>query len=139
MFPFYIACETISAVLFNLLWASSLTASCFSSFIVSILKDFCVIIIAREKTRLVPLNAVPTGRPTLLANGEIETPPLITVDSIRAVCTMLVILFNSFIFSSAVRKLQIHQANMHQFQLTFSNNMLMTFVERWCLDLDKSY
>ena len=73
-------------------------ASCFSCFTVKILKYFYVIAVRREKGRLIPLNAIPTGRPTPLANVAIETPPVITVDVIRPVSTMLVIVLNRFIF-----------------------------------------
>ena len=47
----------------------------FFCFTVNILKDFCVIAVAREKTGLGPLNALPTGRPMPLAKVTIETPP----------------------------------------------------------------
>ena len=40
MCPSCIACEMILAMLSNLLWASSLKASCFSCFTVRVLKDF---------------------------------------------------------------------------------------------------
>ena len=36
--------------------------------------------VAREKSRLVTLNAIPTGRPTPLPNSAIETHPVISVD-----------------------------------------------------------
>ena len=45
-----IACKMILAVLSNLLWASSLIASCFSCFTMKILKDFCVMTVTREKS-----------------------------------------------------------------------------------------
>ena len=98
MSPSCIACEIILAMLSNLLWASSLMASCFSCFTVKVLKDFRVMTIARERSRLVPLKATPTGRPTPLANAAIEIPPVITVDVIRPVSTMPVIVLNRFIF-----------------------------------------
>ena len=40
----------------------------------------------------------PTGRPTPLGNVAIEIPPVITVDVIRFVFTMLVVVLNRFIF-----------------------------------------
>ena len=58
-----------------------------------------------EKSRLIPLNAIPTGKPTPLANAEIETPPVITVDVIRLISTMLVNLWNRYIFGPAVHEL----------------------------------
>ena len=69
-------------MLSSLVWASSLTESCFSCFTVKILKDLRVMVVARERSRLVPLKAIPTGRPTPLANAAIEIPPVITVDVI---------------------------------------------------------
>ena len=41
---------------------------------------------------------MPTGRPTLLANAAIEIPPVITVDVLKPVSTMPVIVINRFIF-----------------------------------------
>ena len=41
--------------------------------------------VARERSRLVPLKAIPTGKATPLANVAIEIPPVITVDVIRPV------------------------------------------------------
>ena len=93
-----IACEMILAMLSNLLWASSLIASCFSYFTVKILKDFRVMAVARERNRLVHLKAIPTGNPTPLANVAIDIPPVITVDVIRPVSTIPVIVLNRFIF-----------------------------------------
>ena len=98
MSPSCIACEMILVMLSNLLWASSLIASCFSCFTVKILEDFHVMAVARERSRLVPLKAIPTGNPTPLANAEIEIPPVITVDVIRPVSTIPVIVLNRFIF-----------------------------------------
>ena len=73
-------------------------ASCFSCFTVKVLKDFCVMTVARERSRLVSLLAMPTGRPTPLANAAIEIPPGITVYVIRPMSTMPVIVLNRFIF-----------------------------------------
>ena len=58
--------------------------------------------VARERSRLVPLKAMPTGKPRPLANAAIETPVVIAVDVIRSVSTMLVIVLNRFI-SLAIR------------------------------------
>ena len=55
---------------------------CFSCFTVKVMVDFHMMTVAREITRLVPLNAMPTGRPTPLANAAMLIPPLITVDVI---------------------------------------------------------
>ena len=96
MSPSFIACEMISAILSNLLWASSLMASCFSCFMVKVLKDFCVMTVARD--RLVQLRVMPIGRPTPLVNAAMKTPTVITVDVIRPVSTMPVIVLNCFLF-----------------------------------------
>ena len=63
-----------------------------------ILKDFRVMAVARERSRLAPLKAIPTGNPTPLANAAILIPPVITVDIIRPVSTIPVIALNHFIF-----------------------------------------
>ena len=75
-----------------MLRASSLMVS------VKVLKDFRVITVERERSRLVPLKAMPTGRSTPLANAAIEIPPVVTVNVIRPVSTMPVIVLNRFIF-----------------------------------------
>ena len=73
-------------------------ASCFCCFTVKVLKDLCVMTVAREGSMLVPLTAMPTGRPTPLANAAMEIPPVITVDVIRPVSMIPVIVLNRYIF-----------------------------------------
>ena len=85
-------------MLSSLVWANSLIESCFSCFTVKILKGFRVMAVARERNRLVPFMAIPTGNPTLLANAAIDIPPVITVDVIRSVSTIPVIVLNRLIF-----------------------------------------
>ena len=68
--------------------------------------------VAREKSRLVPINAIPKGRPTPFENAAIETSSVITVGVIRPMSTMLVISS----FSPPVRELQFHGANVPLFQ-----------------------
>ena len=85
-------------MLSNLLWASSLIASRFSCFKAKVLWDFRVMIVAKERSRLVSGRAMPTGRPILLADAAIEIHPVITVDLIRPVSTMPVFVLNCFIF-----------------------------------------
>ena len=70
---------------------------------------------ARERNKLVPLKAMPTGRPTLLVNAAMEIPPVITVDVIRLVSTIPAIVLNRFIFLAIVHELQFHQEKMPQF------------------------
>ena len=73
-------------------------ASCVSCFTVKVLEDFHVMAVSRERSRLVPLKVMPTGRLTPLTNAAIEIPPVITVDIVRPVSTMPVIVLNHFIF-----------------------------------------
>ena len=54
--------------------------------------------VARERSRLVPLKAMSTGRPTPLANATTEIPPVITVDVIRPVSTIPVMVLNPYNF-----------------------------------------
>ena len=96
--PSCIACEMILARLSNLLWASSLMALFLSCFTVKIFKDFCVMAVARERSRLVPLKAMPTSRPAPLADAAMKIPPVITVDAIKPVSTIHVIVLNRLIF-----------------------------------------
>ena len=65
---------------------------------VKVLKDFYVTTVARERTKLVLSKAAPTGRPAPLANAAIEIPPVITVDVIRPVSMIPVIVLNCFFF-----------------------------------------
>ena len=64
--------------------------------------------VARERSRLVPLKAIPTGNPTPLANATMLIPPVITVDVIRSVSTIHLIVVNHFIFRQFVHQLQFH-------------------------------
>ena len=54
--------------------------------------------IARERGRFVPPKAIPTGNRTRLSNAAMLIPPVVTVDVIRPVSTMPVIVLNRFIF-----------------------------------------
>ena len=65
---------------------------------INILKDFCVIVVAREKSMIISLNAIPTRRSTQFANAAIEMPSVITVDVMKPVSTILAIVLNHFIF-----------------------------------------
>ena len=63
-----------------------------------ILKDLSVMINVRERSRLVPLKAISTGNPTPLTNAAMLIPPVITIDVIRPVSAIPVIVLNRFIF-----------------------------------------
>ena len=54
--------------------------------------------VARERSMLVPVKAIPTGNPTPLTNAAMLIPPVITVGIIRPVSTIPVIVLNRFIF-----------------------------------------
>ena len=71
----YIACEMISAMLSNLLWASRIMASCFPCFTILPLENFRVANVKRKRTTPSPPKAALTGRPAPLANTGIENPP----------------------------------------------------------------
>ena len=72
---------------------------------VKILKDFRVMPLARKRIKPVPLKVMATGKPIPLANATIEIPPAITIDVIKSVSTILVIVLNRFIFLPAVHGL----------------------------------
>ena len=50
---------------------------------VKILKEFRVMAVARERSRLVALKEIPTGNPIPLANAAMLISPVTTVDVIR--------------------------------------------------------
>ena len=54
--------------------------------------------VARKRSRLVPLKAMSTGRPTPAANAAMEIPLVITIDVIRPVSTIPVIALKRLIF-----------------------------------------
>ena len=111
----------ILTMLSNLLRASSLIASCFSYFTVKILEDFHVMAAAREKCRLVPLKLIPRSNRTPVANAAMLIPPVITVDMIRPVSTIPVIVLNRFIFLAVCQ-------NMSQSQAFCLINIIVVFV-----------
>ena len=98
MSPSYIASEMISAILSNLLWASSIMASYFPCFTVWPLENFRVATVKRERATPSPPKAAPTGRPAPLANAGIEAPPAITAEIIKPASTIPMIVFNLFFF-----------------------------------------
>ena len=61
----------------------------------------------KRKNRLVPLKAIPTGNPTPLANAEMFTLPVITVDIIRTFPTIPVLVLNRFIFLAVYSRTSI--------------------------------
>ena len=115
-------------MLSNLLWASSSMASCFSCFTVKVLEDFYLMTVVGERSRLAPLKAIPTGRPTPPANAAIEVPPVIIVDVIRPVSTMHVIVLNRFIFLAICSQTSISSRK----NTSISVNFLEQYVCVYC-------
>ena len=90
--------------------------SCFSCFTEKVLKDFRVITVAREESRLAPLKAITTGRPTPLANAAIEIPPVIIVYVIRPVSRIHV---NRFIFLAICSQTSISSRKYDSISVSF--------------------
>ena len=84
--------------------------------------------VARKRSRLVPLRAMPMGRPTPLANAAIDIPPVITMDVIKPVSMITVIVFNRFIFWQFIHEPQFHQEKMTRLQTVCSIDMPVVFV-----------
>ena len=63
--------------------------------------------VARERSRLVPRKAIPTGNPAPLANVAIDIPPVITFNVIRSVSTIPVIVLNRFMFVAICSRILI--------------------------------
>ena len=81
---------------------------------VNILKDFCEIVVVREKSRTVSINGKPADRLKLLTTVAIGNPPVMSIDITRPVSIMLVIALNNFIFWLGFHILQLHKANILQ-------------------------
>ena len=74
--------------------------------------------VARKRSRLAQLKAIPTGNPTPLTNAAIEIPAVITVDVIRLVSRIPVIILNRFIFLAISSRASISSRkclNLRQF------------------------
>ena len=64
---------------------------------------------------------MPTGRPTPLANAAIEIPPVITVDVIKPVSTIPVIVLNRFIFLAVRPRISILSRKNTSISVNFFN------------------
>ena len=73
------------------------------------MKDFCVIAVTIEKSRLVSLNVVPTVSPGTPANAAIETSPIVVVDVIRPVSKIFVIVLIASSFLPATHNSQFFE------------------------------
>ena len=91
-------------------------------------KGICLMTVARERSRLVPPKAMPAGRPTPLANDTIEILPVITVDVIRPVSMMLVIVLNCFIFLAILSQTSILSSKYASIFVNFLSDMSVVFV-----------
>ena len=116
------------AMLSKLLCTSRLIQSCLSRFTVKILIDFFVTTVAGERSRLVPLKAIPTGRSTPLANAAVEIPPVITVGVIRPVSTMPVFALNLFISLDILSQTSISLSKYASISINFLNDMFVILV-----------
>ena len=52
-------------------------------FFLVMLSNFLAIPVVREKIRVKLALAIPTGAPTTLVNKQIDTPPLVTLKTIK--------------------------------------------------------
>ena len=75
--------------------------------------------IARENSRPVPLNAISTGGPAPFLDAAIETPPVMTVDVIRPVSRMSVIVLNHFIFFASRSRTSISLSKYASISVNF--------------------
>ena len=95
---------------------------------VKVLKDFRVMTVARERSRLVPLKIMAEGKPTPLANAAIEIPLVITVDVIRPVFAIPVIVLNRFIFFASRSRASISSSKYASISVNFLSHMFVVLV-----------
>ena len=110
---------------------------CFPCFTVKVLKYFCVMAVARERSRLVPPKATPTGNPTPLANAAIDIPPVINVDVIRPVSVTPVIVLNRFCFLAICSQTSISLIKYASISLNLFKRYVCDSCGAEGLDLDK--
>ena len=104
--PSCIACEMISAMLPNLLWASTIMALCFPCFAVWPLENFRVATVKREKTT---------------PNPGIEDPPAITAEVVKPVSMISMIVFHRFSFFAS----RLHSSISSRKNASISVNFLI--------------
>ena len=75
--------------------------------------------VARERSRLVLLKVMPTGRPAPLPNAAAEISPVITVDVIRPVSMIPVIVLNRFIFFASLSQTSIPSSKYASISVNF--------------------
>ena len=87
-----------------------------------------MITVARERSKLVPLKAMPTGRPTPLTNAAIEIPSVITVDVIKPVHNAFDCIESFHFFGNPFMDFNFIKKKMPQFQLIFVIDMFVFLV-----------
>ena len=137
MSPSCTACEMISAMLSNLLWGSSIMASCFPCFTVWLLENFRVATVKRERTTPSPPKAAPTGGPVPLAHAGMGAPPVVTAEVIKPVSTIPMIVFNRFFFFASRLWTSISSRKNASISVNFLTDMFVVLVVLKNLDLDK--
>ena len=125
MSPSCIACEMILDMLPKLPRGKSLMELCFSCFTVKVLKDFRVMAVARERSKLVPLKAMSMGNSTPLANAAINILPVNTIDVIKPLPAIPAIVLNRFILLTICSRNSVSSREILQSQLNFSTDMFM--------------
>ena len=78
------ACDTNVSILLSLLLANIRILSCFFFLFLVIFSNFLTIPVVREKNKVRLALAIPTGAPRTLVNETIDTPPLVTLKTIKA-------------------------------------------------------
>ena len=76
LFLSWLAYEKLLKILSNMRLSSSLIACCFYCFRVNIVSDLRLPVVAKKRSRLVPLNPIPTDDLALLVNAPMKTPSL---------------------------------------------------------------
>ena len=77
------ACNTKVSMLLSLLLANIRILSCFFFLFLVTFSNFLTISVVREKIKVRPALAIPTGAPTILANEIIDTPLLVALKKIK--------------------------------------------------------
>ena len=90
-----------------------------------------------KNVRLVPPKTKPTGNPAPLVNAAVDIRPVITVDVIRPVSTIPVIILNRFMFWKIAQGHQFHQEKMSQFWTICLFDMIVVLAVPQGLNLDK--
>ena len=81
------ACDTKVSMLLSLLLANIRILSCFFFLFLVIFSNFLTIPVVREKIKVKLALAIPTGAPTILVNDQIDTPPVVALETIK-ICSM---------------------------------------------------